>query len=82
MRRLEARRLVTNTPNAGARVVELSQEQLIELYQIREALEGMTCRLAATRMSDDDIQELSDLLDKHEHELQIKDGEEYNSYAL
>ena len=77
LRRLEARRLVTTTPNAGARVVELSPQQLIELYQVREALEGMTCRLAASNMSDEDIQELSDLLDKHEQEIERKDGEEY-----
>ncbi len=77
LRRLESRRLVTNTPNAGARVVKLSTQQLIELYQVREALEGMTCRLAASNMSDEGIQELSDLLDKHEQEVQRKDGAEY-----
>ncbi|MEM7284403.1 MAG: GntR family transcriptional regulator, partial [Pseudomonadota bacterium] len=55
LRRLEARRLVTNTPNAGARVVSLSLKQLVELYQVREALEGMTCRLAAVHMSDQEI---------------------------
>ena len=77
LRRLEARRLVTNTPNAGARVVELSTQQLIELYQVREALEGMTCRLAAQNMTENDIQELSDLLDKHEQEIQLKEGSEY-----
>lgn len=77
LRRLESRRLVTNTPNAGARVVELSPQQLIELYQVREALEGMTCRLAANKMLDSEIQDLSDLLDKHEQEIQRKDGAEY-----
>ncbi len=77
LRRLEARRLVTNTPNSGARVVELSTQQLIELYQVREALEGMTCRLAASHMLDDEIQELSDLLDKHQQEIKQKDGAEY-----
>ena len=77
LRRLEARRLVTNTPNAGSRVVKLSTQQLIELYQVREALEGMTCRLAAQNMTENDIQELSDLLDKHEQEVLRKEGSEY-----
>jgi DNA-binding GntR family transcriptional regulator len=77
LRRLEARNLVTNTPNAGARVVSLSDQQLIELYQVREALEGMTCRLAATQMTDDEITELSDLLDRHEVEIEKKGGAEY-----
>ncbi|MEM9057606.1 MAG: GntR family transcriptional regulator, partial [Pseudomonadota bacterium] len=58
LRRLESRRLVTNTPNAGARVTSLSAARLIELYQVREALEGMTARLAAEHMSDADIERL------------------------
>lgn len=77
LRRLEARHLVTNTPNAGARVVSLSQTQLIELYQVREALEGMTCRLAAETMSDDEIRALTDLLDRHEAVVKRKAGAEY-----
>ncbi|MDX1516903.1 MAG: GntR family transcriptional regulator [Woeseiaceae bacterium] len=77
LRRLEARHLVTNTPNAGARVVSLSETQLLELYQVREALEGMTCRLAAEQMSDRDIDELERLLDRHEAEVRRKDGAVY-----
>ena len=77
LRRLEARRLVTNTPNAGARVVSLSRKQLLELYQVREALEGMTCRLAANNMADAEIEELGELLDRHEAEVRRKDGAEY-----
>lgn len=77
LRRLEARRLVTTTPNAGARVVSLSAGQLMELYEVREALEGMTSRLAAERMSADAIGELSALLDRHEAEIARRDGREY-----
>jgi DNA-binding GntR family transcriptional regulator len=77
LRRLEARRLVTTTPNAGARVVSLSAGQLLELYEVREALEGMTSRLAASRMSDDAINELAQLLDRHEREIERRDGREY-----
>lgn len=77
LRRLEARRLVTNRPNSGARVVSLSPAQLVELYQVREALEGMTARLAATNMTGEEIGELSDLLDRHEDEVRRKDGAEY-----
>jgi DNA-binding GntR family transcriptional regulator len=77
LRRLESRRLVTNTPNAGARVVSLSEKQLVELYEVREALEGLTCRLAATNMTDAEIDELSDLLDRHEAEVRRQDGAEY-----
>ncbi len=77
LRRLEARRLVVTTPNAGARVVSLSFDQLIELYEVREALEGMTCRLAATNMSDSEIADLEALLEEHANEIELTGGREY-----
>lgn len=77
LRRLEARRLVINTPNAGARVISLSRDQLIELYQVREALEGMTSRLAAQSMTNSEIQNLDQLLEKHEQEIRRSGGSEY-----
>ncbi len=77
LRRLEARRLVLSTPNAGARVTSLSTTQLIELYQVREALEGMTCRLAATHMSEQELDELDALLTTHEQALEQAGGRRY-----
>ena len=77
LRRLEARRLVLSTPNAGARVTSLSARQLIELYQVREALEGMTCRLAATAMSQQELDELDALLTTHKVALEQADGRRY-----
>ncbi len=77
LRRLEAQRLVTTTPNAGARVVSLSEQQLLELYQVREALEGMTCRLAATHMTREQIDNLGQLLVTHEKEIERREGREY-----
>ena len=49
--RLEGQRLLVRVPHIGARVVSLSHAELIELYEIRESLEGMACRLAAERMT-------------------------------
>lgn len=77
LRRLEARRLVLSTPNAGARVTSLSAGQLIELYQVREALEGMTCRLAASHMSQQELDDLDALLSTHERALEQADGRRY-----
>ncbi|MDX1482370.1 MAG: GntR family transcriptional regulator [Woeseiaceae bacterium] len=77
LRRLEARHLVINRPNSGARVVSLSPGKLVELYEVREALEGMTCRLAAEPLRDEEIAELGALLDRHEAELGTGDGAVY-----
>jgi DNA-binding GntR family transcriptional regulator len=65
LRRLEGRGLVERLPHAGVRVVQLSQTDLIELYEMREPLEGMACRLAAQRMSDEEIRHLRTLLLQH-----------------
>lgn len=63
--RLETCHLVERKPNVGARIVSLSAEGLIELYQVREALEGMAARLAAKNMTDDEISDLKELLNSH-----------------
>ena len=63
--RLESSNLVERKPNVGARVVALSAAGLSELYQVRESLEGMAARLAATNMSEKEIEELNQLLDSY-----------------
>ena len=63
--RLERCHLIERTPNAGARVVRLTPQGLVSLYQIRENLEGMACRLAAERMSTTEIGALQALLEQH-----------------
>ena len=63
--RLEACSLVERKANIGARVVALSTEQLLEIYLVREALEGMAARLAAEAMSASEIDDLQNLLTQH-----------------
>ncbi|MCU7936965.1 MAG: GntR family transcriptional regulator [Candidatus Thiodiazotropha sp. (ex Dulcina madagascariensis)] len=75
--RLEARKLVERKPNLGARVVTLSYEQLIEIFQVREALEGMAARLAAQNMSDQEIEELQALLKAHGEQIEEQHGLAY-----
>ena len=77
LRHLEGMRLVTRVPNAGARVVVLDRKTLSDLYAVREALEGMACRIAATQMSDDEIAQLSKLLDQHEAQIKKQGGKVY-----
>ncbi len=77
LRHLEGMRLVTRVPNAGARVVVLDRKTLSDLYAVREALEGMACRIAATRMSDADIDQLRKLLDRHEAQIKKEGGKVY-----
>jgi DNA-binding GntR family transcriptional regulator len=55
-------------------VVSLSHAELIELYEIRESLEGMACRLAAERMTDAEIEELRQVLHTHERDEAFQAG--------
>ena len=77
--RLTSCHLVERKANVGARVVALSPEGLIQLYQVREALEGMAARLAARYMSDNEIADMQALLDSHFDK--VKDSHSYYQEA-
>ena len=77
--RLESSHLVERKANVGARVATLTVEGLIELYQVRESLEGMAARLAAKNMTDSEINDLKKLLNKHFDK--VKDGQSYYQEA-
>jgi len=72
LRRLESRRLVERTPHVGIRIASLSPEALIEIYYVREALEGMAARLAALNMTADEVAGLKALLVTHEQDEALK----------
>ncbi len=75
--RLEACNLVTRKANIGARIVSLSREKLLEIYRIREALEGLAARLAAQHISTHELTQLEQLLLQHETEVKQADGSSY-----
>ena len=77
--RLESSHLVERKANVGARVATLTIEGLVELYQVRESLEGMAARLAAKNMTDSEINDLKKLLKKHFDK--VKDGQSYYQEA-
>jgi len=77
--RLEACYLVERKANIGARVVRLTPVGLVELYQVRESLEGMAARLAAINMTDEEIDDLNALLSTHFQT--VKTGESYYQEA-
>lgn len=77
IRRLEGLRLVERKAHVGARVVQLSAKELIDIYHVRESLEGMASRLAALNMPQDEIDSLRALLDEHERTVDEEDGRSY-----
>ena len=77
MRRLEAHRLIERVPHVGARVVKLTMPELLELFDVREALESMAARLAAIHMTPEEIAGLRDVLAVHEGQDDLQRGEAY-----
>jgi DNA-binding GntR family transcriptional regulator len=75
--RLEACGLVVRRANVGARVVTLSSTQLLEIFHVREALEGMAARLAAHNMTLEEIAELRGLLGQHSEQIARDAGHAY-----
>lgn len=64
VRRLQGIQLVTREPYMKARVVALSAESALELFQMRMALEGVACNLATRRMTEEDVVNLLDDLER------------------
>jgi DNA-binding GntR family transcriptional regulator len=62
--RLAAEGLVTMRPRRRAEVRSLTTQELIDAYQVREALEVMAVRLAIPRITEADLARLEDLIDQ------------------
>jgi DNA-binding GntR family transcriptional regulator len=75
--RLEAKGLITRIAHYGARVVDLTLDDLQSLFEIREGLEGMACRLAAERMTEAEMAELEHKLDRHANQPEVASGHSY-----
>jgi DNA-binding GntR family transcriptional regulator len=74
LHRLQERRLITRSANQGARVVELSAQGLAEIFTVREALEGIAAREAATKATPQERTALTEALIRHRTELSDTEG--------
>lgn len=75
--RLEGLSLIERVPHVGARVITFSPEKLIELYAVREALEGMAARLAARHITEEELIGLKHLLSTHSNHIEEVEGSSY-----
>ncbi len=75
--RLSSSGILVAAPNVGSRVVALDQRSVLALYEVREALEGLSARLAAERMTDAERRGLSEMLDSHVAAMQGKELDAY-----
>lgn len=64
VRRLEQEGLVENIPHRGVFMSCLTADKVLDLYAVREVLEGMAARLAATRIDDRALKKMSECIKK------------------
>ncbi len=75
LHRLAEEGLVSITPNRGAVVIGVTNDDLIDIYKIRIRLEGLASAEAAARRTDEDIKRLYDLVELSEFYIQKNDTE-------
>jgi DNA-binding GntR family transcriptional regulator len=63
--RLEGRHLLQRLPHIGVRVADPTPAEIGEAYLIREALEALACRMAAERITDQELDRLEEILGRH-----------------
>jgi DNA-binding GntR family transcriptional regulator len=58
LKKLEQEHLITAIPRRGFYVSHFSREEMINIFELREVLEGLAARRAAVRIKDNQIQKL------------------------
>ena len=76
--RLVQEGLLENIPNRGVFMCALTPEQAIELYTVREALEGLAARLAIQNIDDKTILKMKKCLDQQHKVVQNADLVSYS----
>jgi len=77
LRRLSERELVDLLPNAGARVMRYTLSDMLNLLEVRESLELFAVRLAAKRMSHEEIEYLHNLYETHSSNFSSNNQDSY-----
>lgn len=74
--------LATVEPNRGAVVSDIRAEDLVEIYSLREVLEGLACRLAADRLDEPQADRLQMIVDSHQQAIAAEDLERHYQLDL
>jgi DNA-binding GntR family transcriptional regulator len=57
--RLEGLHILQREPNLGIRVIDFFSSDISEIFVVREAVEGMACRVAALTMTNEELDRLA-----------------------
>jgi DNA-binding GntR family transcriptional regulator len=79
LRYLESTGLVETVPHRGTVVKDLSENEIVELYQIRAVLEGLAARLASKRVGEAQLRQFENIVAKHD--LKTMQNEGYDEFT-
>lgn len=71
--RLEKEGLVSRQPYKGTFVSEITNQDMVNIFEIRVVLEGLAVRLAAKALTQEDLEQMEVLVEQHEAALQEQD---------
>ena len=64
LRQLDSEGLVTIRPNRGAVVTALTPDDILDVFEMRAALEGLAARVASPRLDDDALADIAQIVDR------------------
>lgn len=73
IRKLELEGLVTMIPRRGAEVAQITEKSLRDVLEVRRALDALCVELACDRITDEELQALSEACDAFEKATATKD---------
>ncbi len=82
LNRLKEEGLVEGTPYSGFFVTRISPEDMEEIYELREVLEGLAAREATRKINEEQIKELNSIIQSFENCVRKKELEDYSSLDL
>ena len=77
LRMLELENLVELVPRKGAQVLDMSEKDVINILEVRSALEGLATSLACKKMAKEDLQQLKEMEAEFEHAVAENDVEKF-----
>lgn len=80
IRKLEKEGLVTIEPRRGAYASDISVKDMVDTLEVREDLEGLAAALAASRMTEKEMEELRAITDGYSEAIQNSDTEKIIEY--
>jgi len=82
LNRLKKEGLAEGTPYSGFFVARISPEDMEEIYELREVLEGLAAREATRKINEEQIKELNSIIQSFENCIRKKELEDYSSLDL